>query len=622
MSRGLTIGFGQVPLTVPAARGLVTVEGPSAVFSSNAVGTVATPVISPVTGTYTGSQTVSITCSTPSSSIYYTTDGSTPTFPITGTTQLYVGTFVVSVTGTVNAIATATGLLTSSLASVSYTISSGAGFYPAGHWIAANQTLQMIYPLNDAVTSTTARHHWAYYDGVNSIQYQIPIVALGGAYPYVFTLDSGSAALGMTIGQGFGNTNYGLLTWSPAGVVTGHTVTVTVTDQQMNAVQAIFTISTSSSTSHFVFLDAASGSDSAGAGTFGSPWQTLQKAFGGTYVSTGAGAGAICYAKATATYPTTGVMYTDSTDINPSPWFEMNTTRKPVALIGLSGQAVIDMTSGIYGLALGTSATDFFDANLNPNGFSGAVPNQKWMFIASGVGQLRYTELGVTWTNSGYGSAGSDVATPHYGNALGGGYRSYIAMINFTEPSRVSGLTGNNYPGHAMYSCQNWVSDGFTINNPSATYDAICYAKGDNANFEMRNHFINVAGAGTGGVCTTPGFQPDATVSTNGEVRYCYVGQDPSGGNATRLRIGTQAGTYGTFYFNRNTVIGFFENAFGGTGVYQNNVVQTTGTPIPTGGGSTSSGNITGTSAIINSSNLQLEGTALSSVGTAGAQIA
>ena len=222
------------------------------------------------------------------------------------------------------------------------------GFLPAGHWVAANQTLQLIYPLTDGVTGSSARHRWAYYDGTNAIQYQIPIVALGGSYPYVFSVDSGSASLGMSIGAGFGSTNYGVLTWQPTGVVTGHTVTVTITDQALQSVQAIFTISTSSSTSHFVFLDALSGSDSA-AGTFSAPWQTLQKAFGGTYQATGvAGAGAICYLKPTATYPTTGVMYTDSTDINNSPWFEMNTTTKPVALIGLGSQAVLDWTSGVF----------------------------------------------------------------------------------------------------------------------------------------------------------------------------------------------------------------------------------------------------------------------------------
>ena len=496
----------------------------------------------------------------------------------------------------------------------------GSGFYPAGHWVAANQTLQMIYPLTDAVTSANARHHWAYYDGTNAIQYQIPIVAMGGSYPYVFTIDSASAALGMTIGAAYGSTNYGVLSWTPSAAVTGHTVTVGITDQQMNTAQAVFTLSTSSAASHFVFLDAASGSDS-GSGTYSAPWQTLQKAFGSVYQSTGAGAGAICYCKSTGTYPTSGVKYTDSTDINNSPWFEMNTTTKPVALIGLGGQAVLDWTSGLYGLALGTSANDFFSAYLNPTGYSTGVPNPKWWGIYSGAGQLRAVDWNCTWSNSGYGSAGSDNATGHFGNDIGGSsLRSYIALLNFTETNRQSGSPGNNYPGHSLYSCDHWVSDGFTINSPSSTYDSICYAKGTNTNFEMRNHFINVAASGSGGVCSTPGFSAGGEpTSTSGEVRYCTIGQ---GATSTNQKIGTQAGTYGTFYLNRNTLIGQFQNGFGGTGFYTNNVVQTTGTPIPTGGGSTSSGNVTATSGIINSTTLQLQGSALSSVGTAGAQIA
>jgi hypothetical protein len=495
---------------------------------------------------------------------------------------------------------------------------SASGFYPAGHWVAATKTLQMIYPLTDAVTSANARHHWAYYDGTNAVQYQIPIVALGGSYPYVFTIDSASAALGMTIGQGWGSTNYGVLTWAPTGAVTSHVVTVTITDQQRNAVQAVFTLSTSSATAHFVFLDALSGSDS-GAGTYGAPWQTLQKACGSTYVATGSGAGAICYLKPTATYATSGVKYTDSTDINPGPWFEMNVTRKPVALIGLGGQAKLDWTSGVVGLAIGTAANDFFVAYLNPDGYS-STSNQKWMAIYSAAGPLRLVDWNCTWSNSGYGTSGTDNATGHFATDIGGSsLRSYIALLNFTETNRQSGSTGNNYPGHSLYSCDHWVSDGFTINMPTATFDSICYAKGTNTNFEMRNHFINVGTSGSGGVCSTPGFfATGEPTSTSGEVRYCYIGQNATG---TNQKIGTQSGTYGTFYLNRNTLIGQFQNGFGGTGVYQNNVVQTTGTPIPTGGGSTSSGNVTGTSGIINSTTLQLQGSALSSVGTAGAQI-
>ncbi len=508
------------------------------------------------------------------------------------------------------------------LAMPKYAFASSAfnGFLPAGQWVPANQSLSLIYPLTDAVTNANARHHWAYYDGVNAVQYQIPIVALGGSYPYVFSVDPASAALGMTIGASYGSTNYGVLTWQPTATVSGHTVTVKITDQQSNTTQAVFTISTSSATSHFVFLDALNGSDTSGTGTYSAPWQTLPKAFGSTYSATGAGAGAICYLKPTATYSSAGLGWTDN-DINNSwPLFEMNVTQKPIAMIGLGGQAKIDWTRGVWGLAIGNAASDFFSASLNPDGWSSSVPNQKWVLLASS-GSTRFTEWNVTWTNSGYGSAGDSVASPHTALDIGGSIlRSYIALLHFSEPSRVSGAPGNNYAGHCMYSCEYWVSDGFTIDNPTATYDAVCYAKGTNLNFEMRNHFINVAVIGAGGACSTPGFSiTGEPTSTNGEVRYCYIGQNATG---TNQKIGTQSGTYGTFYLNRNTLIGQFENGFGGKGVYQNNVVQTTGTPIPTGGGSTSSGNVTATSGIINSTTLQLQGSALSSVGTVGAQIA
>ena len=67
---------------------------------------VASPVITPATGTYHEAQEVTITCSTPGATIYYTTDGTTPT---TSSTQ-YTGSFTVDATTTVTAIAVSNGL--------------------------------------------------------------------------------------------------------------------------------------------------------------------------------------------------------------------------------------------------------------------------------------------------------------------------------------------------------------------------------------------------------------------------------------------------------------------------------------------------------------------------------
>lgn len=84
--------------------------------------TVVTPTFSPVAGSYTGTQSVAISTTTPSSSIFYTTDGSTPT---TGSTP-YSGPVTVSVSLTLKAIATSSGFINSAVGSAAYIINTAA----------------------------------------------------------------------------------------------------------------------------------------------------------------------------------------------------------------------------------------------------------------------------------------------------------------------------------------------------------------------------------------------------------------------------------------------------------------------------------------------------------------
>jgi Chitobiase/beta-hexosaminidase C-terminal domain/Legume lectin domain len=82
------------------------------------------PTFSPSAGTYASAQTVTISDATPSSLIYYTTDGSTPS-PGAGTTKQYTAPVSISTSTTINAIGTATGFTNSAVASSSYIISTG-----------------------------------------------------------------------------------------------------------------------------------------------------------------------------------------------------------------------------------------------------------------------------------------------------------------------------------------------------------------------------------------------------------------------------------------------------------------------------------------------------------------
>ena len=79
------------------------------------------PTFSPAGGTYSSEQMVSISDSLSTATIYYTTDGSTPT---TSSTE-YTGAIAVSQTTTINSIAIASGYTNSALATATYAIQQG-----------------------------------------------------------------------------------------------------------------------------------------------------------------------------------------------------------------------------------------------------------------------------------------------------------------------------------------------------------------------------------------------------------------------------------------------------------------------------------------------------------------
>ena len=93
-------------------------RSPSATAGYQIGSVVATPEISPAGGTYTVAQSVTIADADPGATIYYTTNGTVPT---TSATK-YAGPIAVTATQTIKAVATATGLTESAVASAEYTI--------------------------------------------------------------------------------------------------------------------------------------------------------------------------------------------------------------------------------------------------------------------------------------------------------------------------------------------------------------------------------------------------------------------------------------------------------------------------------------------------------------------
>jgi len=128
--------------------------------------TAATPTFSPAGGTYAGAQSVVIADATSGATIYYTTNGTTPTT----TSAVYSGPIAVSATETLEAIAAASGYANSAVATAAYTINAGLTpaatpvFTPAGGAYTSAQSVAIsdatsgatLYYTTNGATPTTA----------------------------------------------------------------------------------------------------------------------------------------------------------------------------------------------------------------------------------------------------------------------------------------------------------------------------------------------------------------------------------------------------------------------------------------------------------------------------------
>ncbi len=144
----------------------------------------AAPTLSPVAGTYTSAQTVTITSATSGASIRYTTDGSAPT-ETNGT--LYSSAVTISSTTTLKAIAYKSGFTDSTVTTGVYTITlpppSAPVFSPVAGTYTSAQTVTItssgatsVYYTTNGTTPTTAS---TLYSGAVSIAASETLEAIG-----------------------------------------------------------------------------------------------------------------------------------------------------------------------------------------------------------------------------------------------------------------------------------------------------------------------------------------------------------------------------------------------------------------------------------------------------------
>jgi hypothetical protein len=221
------------PLTFTQATTLKAMAAKSGMTSSavaSAVYTiqqlVATPTLSPAGGTYTVSVTVTIGDATSGATIYYTTDGSTPTT----SSLVYTGPITFTQTTTLRAMAAASGMTNSAVASATYTIQQRVAtptFSPAGGTYTGSVTVTIgdatggatVYYTTDGSTPTTAS----------------PVYAGPITFTQTTTLKAMAAASGMS-NSAVASATYTIQqrvaapTLSPAGGTYTASVTVTMSD--------------------------------------------------------------------------------------------------------------------------------------------------------------------------------------------------------------------------------------------------------------------------------------------------------------------------------------------------------------------------------------------------------
>jgi len=160
---------------------------------------VATPTFNPTQGTYTTAQNVQISCSTPSVSIYYTTNGSTPS-QTNGT--LYNGSAInVSSTTTIKAKAYRSGYTESVMATAVYTInapcpSPTASFTRVDNGYINQTTNRWVISYQFTSTSqagagkTITNYAWNFGDGTPTVSTQNPshVYVNGGTYNVSLTV--------------------------------------------------------------------------------------------------------------------------------------------------------------------------------------------------------------------------------------------------------------------------------------------------------------------------------------------------------------------------------------------------------------------------------------------------
>jgi len=294
----------------------------------------------------------------------------------------------------------------------------------SAYYVPAKMPMTVVFPRPDSDSpSSTTRQRLAYADG--STEYRIPVAIQGGAYPFHFVLSTSPAiTTGMTIGQDFGKPNYGIVTWTPQASDVGKTynVTVTVTDQGGNTVNATWSVT--ATLSNFVFIDpnAASGGDGTKAHPFNS---TLPLFVNHNSSSASPYANDIVYFRGGTT-----VMQGPETDADSKAGnVQLQANKNPVSLLGYPGDTTPAPTIDFSQSEIIVDAQDdVFMGGLHFYNSRTDINNAHFVFFNQNSAQNRATFFENNFDTVNRGTLGNDnPAAVTFFNP--GSMRKYFAMI-------------------------------------------------------------------------------------------------------------------------------------------------------------------------------------------------
>lgn len=329
---------------------------------------------------------------------------------------------------------------------------------PVGNYEDSKLTMAVNAPRPDVERTTNSRYSYMH----SGMENAMPIVVLGGAYPYHYeitsntgTADTSTATIGETRTYDtdrdwYGSDNqkdYGIFRWTPTGD-DGETYDFTITVTGQDGVSIDVEFSGVVEDSKFIFVDPVGGDD-ANAGTLAAPFETNDhwyiNATDGTYADK-----FVVWRAGLQTQITGG---------------RLAGTYKPHVYIAFEGDAqpTYDGTIRDHHFEGGESSPDFFWAGIRVNGSRSDIAESRWFEVYGGSGFDR----AVFWNNYFYDADSGTVGTDNEGwiSFRSGTSREYLSVVSNTFDTAPISTDNNGFDSVRLYDVTEYVFEHNVIKN-------------------------------------------------------------------------------------------------------------------------------------------------------------